>query len=110
MDSKDGTTTHMDTSVPDYDLSLSNSDDAAVLGMIIITCQGPSLTLNKQRNSAISRSYVEIFPSSKFLQLRSVLWGFCLQLPQRSLIPFLLGQLAWFGSVQATMNPEQGME
>lgn len=37
MDAKDGTSAHMDTSVPEYDLSLSSVDDAAALGMLIVT-------------------------------------------------------------------------
>lgn len=65
MDSKDETTTHMDTSVPDYDLSLSNSDDAAMLGMIIITCQSPSLTFNH------SETRLQAGVASKFFQARS---------------------------------------
>ena len=65
MDSKDGTTAHVDKSVPDYDLGLSSADDAAALGMFIITCQCPRLTFNH------SETRLQAGVASKFFQARS---------------------------------------
>lgn len=65
MDSKVGTTAHIDTSVPEYDLGLSSADDAAALGMLIITCQGPRLTFNH------SETRLQAGVASKFPQARS---------------------------------------
>ena len=65
MVSKDGTTTHVDTSAPDYDLGLSNDEDAAVLGMFIIACQSPRLTFN------LSETRLQAGVASKLLKARN---------------------------------------
>ena len=65
MVSKDGMTTHVDTSAPDYDLGLSTDEDAAVLGMFIIACQSPRLTFN------LSETRLQAGVASKLLQARN---------------------------------------
>lgn len=50
---------------PDYDLGLSNDDDAAALGMFIIACQSLKLTLNQ------SETRLQAGVASKLLQARN---------------------------------------